>query len=116
MEAITDKREYPAGESLEVSVQNNLGKTICFSSCYPYFVQKAVGKTGDWQPYKYGKCPNADITTSCIGDKKFKEFRLLLKYAEIGTNRLMIPVCRGCAAGQEFKQDAAIYSNTFEVR
>lgn len=115
-EAITNKREYPAGTNLDVSIQNNLGKTICFSSCYPYYLQKPAAGNGIWQSYDYANCAKADLTTSCIQDKGFKQFRLLLEDVDSGTNRLMIPVCLGCAVGSEFRQDQIIYSNTFQVR
>jgi hypothetical protein len=116
VEAITNKREYPAGTDLDISIQNNLGETICFSSCYPYFLQKSSDGNGDWRDYKYADCKAADVTSACIQNKEFKKFRLPLENADAGTNRLMIPVCLGCQVGQGFRQDQVIYSNSFQVR
>jgi len=115
VEAITNKQEYPAGTDLDVSIQNNLGSTICFSSCYPYFLQKTESND-NWQNYEYAQCQSPDVVTTCVQDKEFKKFRLSLDNVDTGTNRMTIPVCLGCRIGQEFKQDQVIYSNTFQVR
>jgi len=115
-EAITNKREYPVGSELVVSIQNNLGRGICFSECYPYFLQKNGGDTGNWQNYEYGKCQDFDAAIDCVQDRGFKEFRLPLEDVDPGLNRLMIPVCLGCQTGDKFNRDTAIYSNTFQVR
>jgi hypothetical protein len=114
-EAITDKREYQANASLDVSIQNNLGKNICFSSCYPYFVQISDGND-NWQNYEYGACADSNVVTSCVSDKGFKQFRLPLEGVNSGYNRLMIPVCLECQVGQQFGQDQVIYSNSFQVK
>ena len=75
-----------------------------------------AGGKGNWQDYKYADCKAPDVTAECIQDKEFKKFRLTLENVDAGINRLMIPVCLGCRVGQEFRQDQAIYSNSFEVR
>lgn len=110
---LTDKIEYAKGEILRVSVQNNLNKTICFSSCYSYLLEK---KLGVWESYQYAACQKADTNQNCInpGDKKAFEFNLS-SVAE-GLHRIAIPVCFNCKEGEEFKENKRFYSNEFKVK
>ena len=113
-EAITNKREYPVGTDLDISIQNNLGTNICFSSCCPYFLQLAAN--GDWSYYEYGMCTSPDTVSTCIPDKGFKQFRLPLEGVEAGSNRMMIPICMECRVGQEFRQDQGERTTSCEKR
>ena len=115
-EAITNKREYAAGSSLDVGIQSNLGKAICFSSCYPYLLQKEEDGNGNWQNYTNAECLSSDVVSTCVPDKGFKEFRLSLDSVETGAHRMMIPICLDCQIGQGFRQDEILYSNIFQVR
>ena len=42
----TDKTEYQPGENLKIKIKNNFKEQICFSSCYPYLLEK---KNGEWK-------------------------------------------------------------------
>lgn len=114
IEAITENTQYDKGSDLNVVVQNNFGQTLCFSSCYPYFLQKKTDD--DWTKYDYGECQNTDTAAFCISSHKFKKFQLPLENVETGMHRLMIPICTTCQEGQPFHQDQVIYSNEFIVR
>lgn len=118
VEAVTDRNEYKTGANLEIAINNNFGKTVCFSSCYPYYLQLLPPGEADklnWQNYEYAKCQKRDIITTCMPDKGAKTFEINLDSVDAGTNRIMIPVCVGCSAGEEFKQGDIIYSNNFKV-
>ncbi len=112
--AVMDKTEYKVGGPAEITIKNDAGKPICFSSCYPYFLEKQVGD--NWQKYSYGACDEDQVAVSCIPAGKFKKFQLTLDEAVKGLHRLAIQVCSGCAAGQKFEADLAITSNTFTVQ
>ena len=36
----TDKREYREKENPKITIENKLRENICFSSCYPYYLEK----------------------------------------------------------------------------
>lgn len=111
----TDRNDYRTGDSLEVSFKNELDKQVCFSACYPYYVEKKDG-VGIWTPYSYDGCQESDAASGCIAAKSGKKFVLTLDEIKPGLNRLKIPVCIGCSDGQAFKSDSVIYSNNFEIK
>ena len=112
--AVTDKTEYWAGATAEVTINNDTGKPVCFSSCYPYFLEIQVGDK--WQKYSYGACDEGQIAVSCMKAGELKKFQLTLAEAVSGVHRLNIQICSGCAAGQKFKADSTVISNTFTVQ
>ncbi|PIR71887.1 MAG: hypothetical protein COU42_03230 [Candidatus Nealsonbacteria bacterium CG10_big_fil_rev_8_21_14_0_10_36_24] len=110
---LTDKTEYMAGEVLKIKIDNNLKESICFSSCYPYYIQK---KSDNWENYRYVDCPKEDITENCVEPKQIKAFELTLPKIEEGFHRLAISACLGCRFSEEFKEDQKFYSNNFIVK
>ena len=114
VEGITDRDSYRAGEMLDISVKNNLGRAICFSSCYPYLIESRQ-KFGVWEQYRYDDCPEAEAAVNCIPPQATKKFRLALDDAQVGLNRLKLAVCENCAPGGLFKADLTIYSNIFKI-
>lgn len=110
---LTDKSEYRIGDTVEVTIENKLGKTICFSSCYPYSAEKQ-DQGGEWKEYSYSECAH-DFVTTCAEPGVEKRFRLSLDEAEAGINRLKIPVCVECQ-GQVFSAEFTYHSNNFEVK
>jgi hypothetical protein len=115
VEGVTDRNNYNLGDALAISIKNNLGQTVCFSSCYPYLLEKQnVG--GGWDQYLYESCSQKDIAADCISADGVKKFRLSLAEADAGMNRLKLQVCVNCAPGREFKANSALYSNVFEVK
>ncbi len=112
---ITDKNEYKLGDILKVKIENNLRKTICFSSCYPYYLEK---KNGDWESYRYKDCSDENLVEICINSKKIKAFEITIpsSFVEAGTHRLTIPACIGCNSNGAFKEDQKLYSNDFIIK
>lgn len=47
---LTDKAEYNKDDILKIKIRNNLDKTICFSSCFPYYIEEKNGERG-WKSY-----------------------------------------------------------------
>ena len=109
----TDKLEYAPGDSQIVSIKNDFGKTICFSSCYPYRLEK---RDAEWEAYEYDECPDEDVVDVCIGQSGIKKFKIALDEAEAGVHRISIGVCVDCGIGAPFKEDKIFYSNSFEVK
>lgn len=113
VEVSTDKNSYGAGNALTVSIKNNLGGEICFSSCYPYYLEK---KRSDWVDYDYDECLKRDEVAKCIRQGDVKTFKIVLTQSETGEHRLKIPVCVECQIGQDFKADKVYYSNSFQIQ
>ena len=112
---ITDKTEYKLGDILKVKIENNSGKTICFSSCYPYIFER---KNGEWESYHYVDCLDKDVTKICVGPKKIKAFELSVPFLliEKESHRLAIPACIGCNFNEEFRENQKLYSNDFIIK
>lgn len=109
---LTDRQEYKAGESLRVRIDNKSKETICFSSCYPYYIQK---KGAGWESYRYVECPEEDLAEKCVEPKQVKAFELTLPAIEQGPHRLAISACLGCHFQENFKEEQKLYSNQFIV-
>jgi len=112
---LTDQKEYPVGENPKIKIKNNLDKTVCFSSCYPYYLEK---KDGSLKSYPYGSCPKADIAEICMRPKETKAFELMLNEMKLekGIHRIAIPACISCALQSSFKKDKFFYSNEFIIK
>ncbi len=112
-EVITEKKEYRSGDSLEVKIKNVSDREICFSTCYPYYIE--AEKEG-WKSYKYLPCKGEDMVDSCVGPKEKKAFQLSLPELEGGPHRLAVPVCVECQKGERFQDEHWFYSNQFEIK
>lgn len=110
---VTEKTEYKTGEALRVKIKNNFRQNICFSSCYPYYLQH---KNKIWENYKYAECHEFNRNGYCITAGKEKFFELTLPEVPDGLHRLAIPVCIGCKDAKEFKEDKIFYSNEFWIK
>lgn len=113
VEITTDKTEYSKGEILLLTIENNLKEDLCFSSCYPYYLEI---KNEDWKSYDYGICDKADIVEKCINSGSFKTFEIDLLSVEKGSHRITIPGCIDCNVNNQFGEDKRFYSNEFEVK
>lgn len=113
IEVVTDKSSYVDGTSVMVNIRNNSGDKVCFSSCYPYYMEK---KAAGWVAYDYGDCRKKDEASKCVQARQIKTFRINLAQADKGLHRLRIPACVGCEIGQDFRADKVFYSNLFEVK
>ncbi len=110
----TDKGEYKKEESLIVKIENKTNKNICFSSCYPYYLER---KNGEWKAYPYEECQKTDLVRDCIKAGETKLFQIEnLSYAKEGLHRLKIPVCIDCQLVEFFKEEKKFYSNKFSIK
>lgn len=110
---ITDAKEYKAGDVLKVKIENNLKENVCFSSCYPYNIEK---RNGEWDSYRYEDCLDSDLNENCIGSREVKAFELVVPFIEIGFHRLGISACIGCNANEVFEEGQRLYSNDFLIK
>lgn len=112
IEVITDKQGYKTGELLKVKIGNSSKEIVCFSSCYPYYIEK---QEKGWESYRYVECPKENLAEKCVEPNKVKAFELTLPNIEQGMHRLAISACVGCVFSQSFKEDEKFYSNNFIV-
>jgi hypothetical protein len=114
IKAFTEKKRYSASEELKVEIKNNTENKICFSSCYPYFMQTDEGR---WGNYAYPQCEKENVVETCIDPSDLKAFAISLNqmFVKPALHRLAIPACVGCALGEEFRVDKILYSNEFEI-
>lgn len=111
---VMDKTEYRVGDPAEVTIKNDTERQVCFSSCYPYLVEKQAGDK--WLKYSYGVCDKAQVAVNCIQAGKLKKFLLTLDEVGSGLHRLDIQICSGCDAGQNFEANLTVASNSFTVQ
>ena len=109
----TDKTEYQKGNILKLAISNNLRKNVCFSSCYPYLLER---KDADWSEYIYQQCPESDINQFCLTASQSKFFEINLPDVNQGNHRLVVPVCVNCKDKDNFKEDNRFYSNEFIIQ
>lgn len=110
----TDLAEYKFQDPLKIKITNNLATALCFSSCYPYYIEK--NEDDLWKGYNYAPCQNLNLVKQCCDTGKAKAFSTQLPKLEAGIYRLAIPVCENCNAGQAFKDDKYLYSNSFTIK
>jgi len=115
IKVLTEKKSYTSNEELKVEIDNDTGTQICFSSCYPYFMQ---ADQGNWQNYSYAGCDKENVVESCISAQDMKAFGITLgdSFIKSTLHRLAIPACIGCAVGDQFRVDKILYSNEFELK
>lgn len=112
---LTEKVKYFPEEDLRVKVDNQRDEVLCFSSCYPYYLQKKNSKN-EWDTFSYVACQKEDIVTQCIEPKKSKTFETVLPYLANGVYRLAISACLGCNINDKFEEEKKFYSNEFIVK
>jgi len=111
----TNQKEYAKGDNPKIKIKNNLRKTVCLSSCYPYYLEK---NNGSLESYLYGNCLFPDVAETCIEPGQVKAFELLLDKMEIEgtTHRVAVPACIGCSLKSKFRKDKIFYSNKFTIK
>jgi len=110
---LTDKTEYAAGEPLKIKIENNGQEKICFSSCYPYYIQ---WRNGNWKNYVYEKCDKKNVVESCVEPKSIKAYELTLPELKRGIHRLFLSACVGCEIQQNFQSQESLFSNKFIIK
>jgi hypothetical protein len=118
IEVTTDQQQYNNGGSLKLRIRNLLAANVCFSSCYPYYLERKESKnnSADWDAYSYQSCLYNDQIKECIDPGNTKAFEISLPKIKQGVHRLSLPACKGCAEGQTFQENERFYSNEFEGR
>jgi hypothetical protein len=87
---------------------------ICFSSCYPYYLEIKANK---WKTYEYyEECPHSDLIESCINPNYARFFSIELPDLSPGLHRIRIPATINGESGNEFVEDKFYYSNEFIIR
>lgn len=109
----TDRKEYEIGDNLRIKIENYFLKRLCFSSCYPYYLEL---KEKEWNPYYYQECSHPNIAEVCIEPGKIKAFEISLLDMKKGLHRLFLPACLNCFEGDDFRKDKVFYSNEFEIK
>jgi len=110
---ITDKEEYSPGDELKVKIENDSKDKVCFSSCYPYFMQK---ENGNWEDYRYEECLEEDLVESCVDSKTVKAFELTIPQVPKGYHRLFIGACINCQLNEIFQSTRGLFSNKFIIK
>lgn len=111
---LTQKKDYAMNDELKLKIENGMDNKICFSSCYPYYIQE---KQNGWNAYSYPECGQENVVSNCVDPKTAKAFGITLNDFSLGGDghRLAIPACIGCVIGEKFRVDKIFYSNEFEV-
>lgn len=108
------KQMYQQGEKAEVTIKNNSFKKVCFSTCFPYYLQF---KDEGWNDYEYPSCKKENLNVPCIGSSKEKTFRFTLnKELESKVHRIAVPINKGGESGNKFEEDQKVYSEAFEIK
>jgi len=110
---LTDKQEYSPGDNLKVKIGNDTEDDICFSTCYPYFIER---KEDQWITYKYKQCLEEDKVDSCVNAREVKAFELDLSSIGKGFHRLVIQACVGCKTHELFTKEKELISNQFIIK
>jgi hypothetical protein len=111
---ITKEPVYESKSTLSLAIKNVMPNNICFSSCYPYYLEV---KTDKWKTYEYYEsCPNPDLIESCIEPDYARFFSIDLPDLSPGLHRIRVPVTIAGRAGEEFQMDQIYYSNEFIIR
>jgi len=118
LEIITDQQQYDNDGTLRLKVKNLLAANVCFSSCYPYYLERKENRDSlaSWNAYSYQSCPYNDQAKECIDSGSTKAFEISLPKIKGGVHRLSLPACENCTEGQTFQENQRFYSNEFEVK
>lgn len=111
---VTEKTTYSTQEDLKLKIENNMDSEVCFSSCYPYFLQE---NSGGWKNNQYDTCERQDVASDCVDPKSVKAFAISLASMFLSDlpHRIAVPACVGCILGEKFTVDKVFYSNEFGI-
>ncbi len=108
---VTQQTEYRTGDSLRLKIDNLLGEDVCFSACYPYYIEN---KEAGWTADEYSQCFAANLAEKCLAPKEARAFESVLPDLKKGVYRFAIPVCVDCS--EIFEADRWFYSNEFLIK
>ncbi len=109
----TDKETYDKEGNLKIVIENDTKTSVCFSSCYPYLLEK---NEGVWKAYFYEECKTSNLNKICLEAGKVKAFQIRLNLIKEGLHRIALPACVGCNIGEDFKEVGRFYSNEFIIK
>ncbi len=109
-----DKGSYEMGENIKIKLTNESTEMVCFSSCYPFYVESS-GDRG-WERYQYKSCEHEDQADFCLNGGEMKAFELIKPVDLIGKHRLTLPACISCNSQSLFRPNIWIYSGAFMVQ
>jgi len=104
---------YKQGNNPQLKIENYLGASICFSTNFPYYIEKKIGE--EWKEYKYLGPDGEDFITKCMSPRDIKAFELISPIRK-GLHKIAIPVCSNCKIGQKFNESERFYSDQFIVK
>lgn len=116
LEVTTEYEEYNNIQNIELKIVNNSKVEFCFSSCYPYYIEKFNTSSQAWDKYEYVECETLDLIEICISPGETKGFEAEVGTLEKGEHRMSIPICKKCNKEEIFQKDDLIYSNNFNVK
>lgn len=109
----TDRNRYQEDESLRLKIENDSEDSLCFSSIFPYFLERK--ENDKWTLYKYQPLIKKDLIVKCMLAGEVKAFETVL-FGTKGIHRIAIPFCANCQIGEEFKANKIYHSNEFIIR
>ncbi len=111
---ITKEPVYGSNDTLSLAIKNILPGKICFSSCYPYYLE--IKNAEKWKTYEYYEnCPHPDLIESCIDPGYARFFSIDLPSISPGLHRIRVPVTVDENIGEEFREDKFYHSNEFII-
>lgn len=111
--AAMDKNSYNIGGMAKIKISNTSNQKMCFSSCYPYYLE--IKNEKGFESYSYLECEAPNLAEKCVNPGETKAFEFQLAYARKGIHRLAISSCSSCEEGKEFKAEKWLYSNEFHI-
>lgn len=111
--AIIEKDSYSMEENGRVKITNKTEGKICFSSCFPYYLE--VKKGEEFESYSYLNCDTPDVVEKCLDPLGSETFEFSFALLEEGIHRLAIPLCLDCNEGEDFKEEQRLYTNEFNL-
>lgn len=109
-----NKQMYNRGEEIRITVRNNSFGQICFSSCFPYYLQR---KDKNWHSYDYPSCPEKNMNIPCLSSGQTRKFKFELGQSlQDGLHRIAVPINKKATAGEGFEEDQKVHSPPFEVK
>ena len=110
---ILDNSNYSVGDKMKLKIENNSDSSICFSSCYPYYIEKM---DGEWKKYNYQECQKENLVYSCIASNNKKAFEIDVPKINKGEHRIALPACMNCVLNDLFIENNIFYSDIFKIK
>lgn len=118
LKVITQKTEYTFKDGMiALNIKSYVPESVCFSSCYPYYIQR---KDGSWEDYPSAECSKRNVVSECVSAfgliGRGIELDKWQSFLKSDIHRLALPACIGCKVGEPFRTDKTFYSNEFQIK